>query len=107
MSADEVEVGIGRAKHLARRPGGPTDLGRVATDREARRIELRDAVGDVRLDAVGRGAGHRGEGVPLVGVAGRDPQHPRSMGRDQDRDPRPLDRGRSESGVVEPVVLRR
>ena len=50
------------------------------------------------------GARDDGERVPLVGVAGGDPQHPRSMGRDEDRDARLLDRSRVQAGVVELVV---
>ena len=43
------------------------------------------------------------EGVPLVGVASRDPEHPRAMRRDEDRDPRLLDRARLETRIVELV----
>ena len=74
VAADEVEIGIGRAQRIARRPGRPSDVGRVATDRPAGIIEGRDAIGERGFDALRRGARDDAEGVPLVGVASRDPQ---------------------------------
>ena len=79
----------------------------VAGSRPARRQASSNAAtrsATRRRDAVGGGPGELRERVPLVGVVRRQPQHPRPVRGDEQRDPGLLERLGFERRVVEPVV---
>ena len=105
MRPDERFEPVGRGQDLGRiGPGRATDRVRVAAELATGRIDDPDLVGHRQRHAVRRGAGDRRERVPLVCVAGGQPEHPRAVGGDQQRDPRLLERLRAERGVVELVI---
>ena len=103
MTREGLEGGL--AGHGVRRPpDGAADRRGVTSSRGAGGIEHRDPLPDRRRDAIGRRSGQLRERVPLVGEPRREADHPRPVGGDQQRDPRPLDRAGLEHRVVETVV---